>query len=166
MDFEIYAQYITDKLYPYIYQRWTFTGAIAMTYLIRIIRKQSHAVITYCVGIYLLHSFILFVTPKDENIPDPFENIEEEEYNPRNIDNEFMPYIRKMPEFNFWLTCTQIVSVSLFLIHFDFTDIPAFTPILVLYFIFVLGMTFYKLWIHSKKYKYYWFSVDKSTLKN
>lgn len=164
MDLNALNQILEDKLSPHIYQRWTVTCIAILLYIYRILKIQTHAVITYCVGVYLLHHFILFVTPKDDSIPDPFENTEEDDYNPRNIDNDFKPYVRKLPEFQFWKFCTQAVCISYFLTLFSFTIIPVFPLILVIYFVFIVGMTAYKLSIHSKKYKYSLFSSDKSSL--
>lgn len=166
MDTNHHLQYITDKLVPHVYPRWAIKALLTLLYSVRVVSSMSHAFITYCLGIYLLHSFILFVTPKDENIPDPFENIQEEIYNPKNIDNEFRPYVRKMPEFNFWMVNTLIIGCSFFLVLFDFTDVQVFTPIFVIYFIFILSFTLHKLWDHSTKFRYNWFSSVKASLDN
>jgi len=165
MDLNSLNQLFEDSLSPLLYPRWIFTSFLLLAYIYRIFKIKSHAVISYCVGIYLLHSFILFVTPKDENIPDPFENVEDDDYNPRNIDNDFKPYVRKLPEFQFWKFCTQAISISYFLTLFSFTIIPVFPLVLIIYFIFIVLMTIYKLHMHSKKYKYSIFFSGKSTLE-
>ncbi|ELA42840.1 uncharacterized protein VICG_00155 [Vittaforma corneae ATCC 50505] len=165
MDFGTLDQYIADNLSPLIYPRWTFTGFLLLLYIRRILRIKTHSVVTYFVGVYLLHATILFLTPKDENIPDPFENTEDESYNPRNIDNDFRPYVRRLPEFDFWKMCSQIIAVAFFITYFPFLDLPVYAPILVLYFIFIVSITCYKLWMHSKKFRYNLFFISKSSLE-
>lgn len=164
MDLQAFKQYAIDTLSPRVYPRWMFALIILITYLRRVFGLKSHIVITYIAGVYLLHSFVLFVTPKDSNIPDPFENDEDESYNPKNIDNDFRPYVRKLPELLFWQSCVQIMLFAYFLTFFPFTDIPVHTPILIAYSVFIVIFTAYKLWNHSKKFKYKIFSLTKSTL--
>lgn len=164
MDFNSLNQLAEDYLSPNIVPRWIFTGFLVFVYIYRVAKIRTHAVITYCIGVYLLHSFILFVTPKDDSIPDPFENVEDDDYNPRNIDNDFRPYVRKLPEFQFWKFCVQAISISYFLTFFPFTNLPVFPRILVIYFVFIVLMTAYKLALHSKKYKYSIFSTGKASL--
>ncbi|KAM0681706.1 hypothetical protein GINT2_000220 [Glugoides intestinalis] len=165
MEFDAFGQYVIDNLSPLIRARWTFTAFLMIVYIRQIVIIKSHDVITYCVGIYLLHAFVLFVTPKDDNIPSPFENDDDEEnYTPMNINNDFRPYVRKLPEFSFWQMCTQIILISYFLTFFPFTDLPVYRPVLVVYSIFILFMTTYKLRMHSKKFKYDLLFTRKSTL--
>lgn len=164
MNMDTLGQYITDHLSPLVYPRWIFTAFMVLMYIRRIIKINSHSVLTYFTGIYLLHAGILFLTPKDENIPDPFENVEEESYNPRNIDNDFRPYVRRLPEFDFWKMSVQMIGIAYFLTFFSILNFPVYTPILIVYFIFFVCMTCYKLWVHSKKFKYHLFSTSKSSL--
>lgn len=164
MDWEALRQLMTDKLSPRPTLRWGLTGTLVLLYICRITRIKSHAVVTYCAAVYLLHAFILFATPKDQNIPDPFDTANDDEYNPSNIDNDFRPYVRRLPEYSFWVFVTQIVMSALLLTLFDFTNIPVFIPILVMYFIFIVCMTAYKLWVHSQKFKYNLFFSSKSSL--
>lgn len=163
MEWEAFGQLMTDKLSPLPAYRWGFTGALVLLYAYRIFIIKSHAVVTYCAAVYLLHAFILFATPKDQSIPDPFEEVDEE-YNPSNIDNDFRPYVRRLPEYSFWVFATQIVLTAFFLTLLDFMDIPVFIPILAMYFIFIVCMTAYKLWVHSHKFKYSLFFSSKSSL--
>lgn len=158
-------QLLEDTLSPHLYPRWTFTVFTLLIYAKRIFKIKSHAGLSYCVGVYLLHSIILFVTPKDENIPDLFENVEDEEYNPRNIDNDFRPYVRKLPEFQFWKFSAQVICIAYFLTFFSFTIFPLSPYVLITYFISIVLMTIYKIHIHSKKYKYNIFFSGKSTLE-
>lgn len=154
MDLQALSQFMMNKLSPHPKIRWVCFAALASLYIIKAIMTQTHAVITYCAAVYLLHAFILFATPKDQNIPEIFDTENEDDYKPSNISNDFEPYVRKLPEYSFWLFSLQIVSLAFFLTLFDFTDITVFTPVLVIYFIFIFCMTIYKLLMHSRKYKY------------
>lgn len=164
MDLETLNQLVTDRLSPQLTFRWGFTGTLVLLYIYRIIKIKSHAVVTYCAAVYFLHAFILFATPKDQNIPDPFEATNEDEYNPSNIDNDFKPYVRRLPEYSFWVFATQIVLSAFALTLFEFADIPVFIPILVMYFVFIVCMTTYKLRAHSRKFRYNLFFSSKSSL--
>lgn len=166
MDLGSLAQITQDKLAPKPNIRWGFTLLLVVLYALKVIISQSHALISYCVGVYLVHGFIMFATPKDDRIPDPFEiEADDTEYCPLNIDNDLKPFIRNMPEYSFWVFCTKIIGISLFLTFFAFTDIPVYVPILVVYFIFMMIVTGFKLWQHSRKYNYNPFFQSKSVLK-
>lgn len=159
-------QYVSDLISPYPKQRWMLTAILSLAYIYIVLIKQTHVVITYTAGVYLLQSFILFVTPNDNNIPDPFEPGYEENYTPSNIDNDYKPYVRKLSEYTFWLFTVQVISAVIVLVQFEFTDIPVYTPILATYFAFMLIVTLYTVFTHSKKYKYNLFSFGKSGLKD
>lgn len=59
---------------------------------------------SYALGIYLLNMFLAFLTPKF----DPSSVVEDEEEDdegpslPTRNDQEFRPFIRRLPEFKFW----------------------------------------------------------------
>ncbi|ADM11999.1 Rer1-like protein [Encephalitozoon intestinalis ATCC 50506] len=165
MDLKTLKQIYLDRLAPRPDVRWGITGVAFVLYCIRIWTTGAFYLITYCLGIYLLHALILFLTPKGEMIPDPFENIEDDDYVPEAIDNEFKPFIRNLPEFDFWMFVTKTVGVALVGTYFDILDIPVYTPILVFYFIFMVGYTTKRLVAHMKKYNYNPFLQSKEYYK-
>lgn len=169
MDLCTINQLMLDKLSPRIGLRWTIFGLVLFIYALKVLVAGTHHLISYCVGVYLFHGLVLFATPKDESIPDPFEVDEEFEENPQyNIDradSNLRPFIRNMPEYAFWTHCMSVVLVSFVLTLTKFTDIPVYTPILVFYFIFMALATVIKLWQHSKKYNYSPFFQGKLALK-
>jgi hypothetical protein len=56
----------------------------------------------FYIGIYLLNMFLAFLTPKiDPSIEEEEEN-EEGPTLPTRNDEEFRPFIRRLPEFKFW----------------------------------------------------------------
>ena len=164
MDMDSISQVIVDKLSPMPKPRWIVTVGLLGLFFVRILVSKSHHLIAYCLSVYLVHGFILFATPKDENIPDPFE-ADDSEYAPANIDNNLRPFVRNMPEFSYWSFCTKLIIGSIILSFFSFTDIPVYTPILVIYFIFMIFATIIKLWQHSSKYNYNPFNFTKNFRK-
>lgn len=61
---------------------------------------------------------------------------------PTSRDDEFRPFIRRLPEFKFWYSFTKAFCVCFVMTFFSIFNIPVFWPILLLYFIalFVLTM--------------------------
>ena len=51
--------------------------------------------------------------------------------------DEFRPFIRRLPEFSFWLKACEATSIALFATLLPFLNIPLFVPILVVYFLFL-----------------------------
>lgn len=158
-------QIYLDRITPYKKERWIFFSVIFLIFFVRIFIIQRFFLITYCLSIYLLHSLIEFLTPKEENIPDPFENFDEDVYIPASLDDEFRPLIRRLPEFNFWYFSTKLVCISIFTTFFDLFDVPVFAPILVFYFILILCLTIKNMYKHMKKYKYNPFKSAKDAYR-
>lgn len=160
-------QYYLDRSAPKKLYRWSFFIFLTILYFLRIIIIQSHFLITYILSIYLLHGLIGFLTPQEENIPDPFDNIDDEDvFVPQQIDDEFRPFMRRLPEFDFWHISIRLVLIAFFTTFFDLFDIPVFVPILIIYFILIVLLTIKNLYRHMKKYKYNPFLSGKETYKN
>lgn len=129
----------------------------------RIIAAQGWYIVTYALGIYHLNLFIAFLTPKI----DPSLDLDSGElqsnfdtkrqlYNfeililaddpdgpqlPTKINEEFRPFIRRLPEFKFWHAITKSTIIALICTFFDVFNIPVFWPILVMYFITLFCIT-------------------------
>lgn len=155
-----------DRSTPFKLYRWLFFFAAFSIYILRILILSRFYLITYCLSIYLLHGLIEFLTPKEENIPDPFENFDDDVYIPPDADDEFRPFIRRMPEFNFWLFSIKLVLGCLFLTFFGLFDVPVYVPILVIYFLIISGLTVRNLVKHMRKYRYNPFFVAKNQFQN
>lgn len=171
MDLDALNQLMMDNLSPVPGKRWAALAGVFLLFLFKVLYDDTHHLILYCMAVYLFHGYILFATPKDESIPDPFELDEEEkeettsEYSTANIDNNLRPFIRNMPEYTFWLFCTKVVLVCFALSLTPLTDIPVYTPILVVYFVFMAVATLIKLYNHSRKYNYNPFWQSKYSAK-
>ncbi|KAM0688139.1 retention in endoplasmic reticulum protein 1 [Conglomerata obtusa] len=159
------TQIYLDRITPYKRERWIVFFILFVAFFMRILIIQRFFLICYCLSIYLLHTLIEFLTPKEENIPDPFENFDDDVYIPQSIDDEFRPFIRRLPEFNFWLLSFKLVGFSFLATFFDFFDIPVFVPILVFYFILIVCITAKNLYKHMKKYQYNPFYTAKDSFK-
>jgi hypothetical protein len=158
-------QIYLDKVVPYKRERWVAFALLFSMFFLRIVFIRAFYLITYCLSIYLLHGFISFCTPREEGIPDPFENFDNDVYIPQTIDDEFRPFIRRLPEFDFWLFATKLVLLSFFATFFSIFNIPVFAPILFFYFVIVACLTAKNLYKHMRKYKYNPFFASKNSYK-
>ncbi|KAM0675913.1 retention in endoplasmic reticulum protein 1 [Gurleya vavrai] len=159
--FQIYL----DRITPYKRERWIAFSLLIAIFILRIVFIQQFFLLTYCTFIYLLHSLIEFLTPKEENIPDPFENFDDDVYIPQTIDDEFRPFIRRLPEFDFWLKSLKLMLSAFFMSFFELFDVPVFVPLLIFYFILICCLTARNLYKHMKKYKYNPFNTPKESFQ-
>ena len=136
-----YQEYL-DKSVPLTSRRWMGFGILLALFFLRIIVTQGWYIVCYALGIYLLNLFLAFLTPKF----DPSLEQDEEE--------EFRPFIRRLPEFKFWYNATRATVVALLTSFFTIFDIPVFWPILLMYFIILFTLTMRKQIQHMLKYKY------------
>lgn len=115
-------------------------------------------IITYGLGIYVLNLLIGFLSPQSD--PET-----EGPMLPTSKDDEFRPFIRRLPEFKFWYSLTKAFIVCFFMTFFSVFNIPVFWPILLLYFIALFLLTMKRQIKHMIKYKYIPFSLGKTTYK-
>jgi hypothetical protein len=98
-------QQALDLIAPFHLQRWLVTAILAILYVVRALTANGWYIVTYALGIYLLNAFLAFLSPKFD--PALEELLENEEDNgpslPTSKDDEFRPFIRRLPEFTFWL---------------------------------------------------------------
>ncbi|KAI5959753.1 uncharacterized protein KGF55_004985 [Candida pseudojiufengensis] len=167
-------QKLIDESVPYTAYRWYGFGALIVIFLLRIFLSQGWYIICYALGIYLLNLFLAFLTPKfDPSLEQEMKNESIEEGNvPEDIntneassnenDEEFRPFIRRLPEFKFWYNATRATALSTVLTFFTIFDIPVFWPILLMYFIILFTLTMRKQIQHMIKYKYLPFDLGKT----
>ncbi|KAJ1732817.1 hypothetical protein LPJ61_001876 [Coemansia biformis] len=157
---QLHYQTLLDKSTPHTGIRWAATGFIGLLFLLRIVLAQGWYIICYALGIYLLNLFLAFLTPKID--PEMAEEIEEAEEAsesgpgllPVKNDDEFRPFIRRLPEFKFWLSATKALLLSFVCSFFAFLDIPVYWPILLFYWIFLFVVTMRRQIQHMIKYRY------------
>lgn len=154
-----------DKVVPYVPQRWAAFVGMLVIFMLRIIFSQGWYVVCYSLGIYLLNLFLAFLTPKfdpslEQDMRD--QDVEEGEATlPTSQDDEFRPFIRRLPEFKFWYNGMRAVLISLVCTFFSFTDIPVFWPILLIYFVILFCLTMRRQIQHMVKYRYLPFDLGK-----
>lgn len=130
--------------------------------------------VAYAVSIYQLNLFLLFLTPKFlEDLPqDPFDPDGEDDTVglgsssrntplPLKSDDEFRPFIRRLPEFKFWWLITKGLLYSVAATLFPVFDIPVFWPILVVYFVALFGFTMRRQIEHMIAHRYIPFDFGK-----
>lgn len=157
-------QYLLDKATPYLIARWVFTFILMLVYILRVYILQGWYIVTYALGIYLLNLFIAFLTPKidpsfEESDPDDGPSL------PTKNNEEFRPFMRRLPEFKFWYSFSKAIIVAMICTFFEALNIPVFWPILVMYFIILFTLTMKRQIKHMIKYRYLPFSYGKARYK-
>lgn len=157
-------QNFIDHSVPFTLYRWCGFGVLIGLFLLRIVLSQGWYIICYSLGIYLLNLLLAFLTPKfDPSLEQEMKNEEiEEGFEDSNTqDEEFKPFIRRLPEFKFWYNATRAVLLAIVLLFFSIFDIPVFWPILLMYFIILFTLTMRRQIQHMIKYRYLPFDFGK-----
>ena len=98
----------------------------------------------YSLGIYLLNLFLAFLQPKFDPSNEAVDN-EMEDGNagglPTKQDEEFRPFIRRLPEFKFWYSATRAIAIGFLCTWFSIFDVPVFWPVLVIYCLILFMLT-------------------------
>jgi len=151
-------QKFLDDLTPHLTVRWAATLILSLLYIIRVYYLQGWYIITYALGIYHLNLFIAFLTPR---IDPAMEDSEDGPALPTKSDEEFRPFIRRLPEFKFWYGATRAILIAMGCTCFEAFNIPVFWPILVMYFIVLFVITMKRQIKHMIKYRYLPFTHGK-----
>ncbi|KAI5172358.1 hypothetical protein NEFER03_1472 [Nematocida sp. LUAm3] len=150
-------QVYVDKSVAHPKERWAAFSTVLFLFLFRVYYTDGYRLVTYCLFLYLLHCFIGFCTPIDSEVPDPFDIDETEAFVESPIKrsgDESKPFLRRLPEFSYWMFSMQAVIASFFITYLPFLNIPVYTPILVVYFCVLVYLTAIKIKKHMEKYKY------------
>ncbi|XP_064460264.1 protein RER1-like isoform X2 [Ornithodoros turicata] len=157
-------QRMLDTWTPYALGRWLATAFLLLAFMGRIVYLQGWYIVTYALGIYHLNLFIAFLTPKiDPAMADDYEDGPEL---PTKANEEFRPFIRRLPEFKFWYSATKATLVGIFCTFFDAFNVPVFWPILLLYFITLFCITMKRQIKHMLKYRYLPWSHGKTRYRS
>ena len=88
-------KYFLDKTTPHVYARWLAFAAFVGVYAIRVLYVKGFYIITYALAIYNLNLLLGFLTPQvDPEMEGPTL--------PSKREDEFRPFVRRLPEFKFW----------------------------------------------------------------
>lgn len=160
---QIYQGWL-DKWTPYTKVRWAACIGLILIFLLRVFICQGWYIVTYALGIYHLNLFIAFLTPKI----DPALDLDDDQGPelPTRSNEEFRPFIRRLPEFKFWYATTKSTVIGMICTFFEVFNIPVFWPILVMYFITLFCITMKRQIKHMIKYKYLPFTHNKPRYQN
>jgi hypothetical protein len=89
--------------------RWLFAAVLTMAFPARVVLLQGWYFVTYILGLPHLLVFALFVSPKVQ----PALDYEDEGPElPTMANEEFRPFIRRLPEFKFWYSLTYSTVIA------------------------------------------------------
>merc|ERR1712216_1080432 len=86
---------------------------------------HGYYIVTYGLGIYNLNLMIGFLSPAR----DPSLSASEGPTLPSSNNEEYRPFVRKLPEFKFWVKSAKSLLVSFSMTFFPVFDVPVFWPI-------------------------------------
>jgi hypothetical protein len=154
-------QSLLDKSTPHPISRWIFTFLLITVFIARVLLTKGWYIVTYALGIYHLNLFIAFLSPKIDPAMSDFEEADDGPELPTKVNEEFRPFIRRLPEFKFWYSVTKSTFIALLCTFFELFNIPVFWPILVMYFITLFCLTMKRQIKHMIKYRYIPFTHGK-----
>jgi len=158
----IYQSYL-DKSTPYLTYRWIGTGVLFFFFFLRILLAQGWYIVAYSLGIYLLNLFLAFISPKFDPSLESDEGMEDGTSGlPSKENDEFRPFVRRLPEFKFWYSATRAITIGFVCSFFAIFDLPVFWPVLVMYWIILAALTMRRQIQHMIKYRYVPFTVGKT----
>ncbi|GLB37742.1 hypothetical protein LshimejAT787_0407930 [Lyophyllum shimeji] len=162
-------QQVLDRWTPHVLNRWLATTALLVVFFLRIVLAQGWYIVCYAHAIYLLNLLLAFLQPKfDPSLQDDLMADEIEEGGdgatsplPSQRDDEFRPFVRRLPEWQFWLSSTRATIIAIFCTFSEIFDVPVYWPILVVYFFVLFALTMRRQIQHMIKYKYIPFDVGR-----
>merc|ERR1712029_818546 len=150
-----------DRWTPHTTSRWVFTVVLIVLFVLRIVLKQGWYIVTYALAIYHLNLLLAFLTPKIDPAMAEYEADEDGPALPTSQNEEFRPFIRRLPEFKFWYSATKATTIAFVCTFFELFNIPVFWPILVMYFITLFCITMKRQIKHMIRYRYIPFIFGK-----
>jgi len=162
-------QQTLDRITPFGMYRWLGTAGLLGIFLLRIVLSEGWYIVCYAHAIYLLNLLLAFLQPKfDPSLQDDLMADEIEEGGdegrsslPSTRDDEFRPFVRRLPEWQFWLSATRATLIALFCTVSEVFDVPVYWPILVMYFCVLFFLTMRRQIQHMIKYKYIPFDIGR-----
>ncbi|CCF40897.1 Rer1 family protein [Colletotrichum higginsianum] len=157
-------QALLDQSTPFVLYRWISTGFFLLTFFARIFVAQGWYIVAYALGIYLLNLFLAFLQPKFDPSNEALDNEMEDGgvgILPTKQDEEFRPFIRRLPEFKFWYWATRAILIAFFCSWWEIFNVPVFWPVLVMYWFILFFLTMRKQIQHMIKYRYVPFTFGK-----
>jgi hypothetical protein len=114
-------QKLMDDSVTYIIPRYITLLILILLYFVRVYFVAGFYIITYALGIYSLSLFIEFLSP----LEDPeYANAEAEL--PTKNDEEYKPFIRKLPEFHLWYVLFYLYTCFLYPLSYVYAFVHGF----------------------------------------
>lgn len=95
-----------DASTPHIAGRWAGWGALVLLYLLRVTLLRGFYIVTYGLGIYNLNLVLGFLSPQIDPETEGPEL-------PTKSDQEFKPFVRRLPEFKFWCAAPHFYLIAI-----------------------------------------------------
>lgn len=127
----------------FVAQGW-YIGTLYLPYYSRKRWLIMDNLVAYSLGIYLLNLFLAFLQPKFDPSNEAMDNEMEDGSAgglPTKQDEEFRPFIRRLPEFKFWYSATRAITIGFVCTWFSIFDVPVFWPVLVVYWLVLFALT-------------------------
>ena len=103
-------QQILDTLTPKVGVRWGLAGVTFLLFAVRVWTLHGFYIIAYGLGIYLLNLLIGFLSPR---VDPEFAAMDDDDDDapplPTQSEQEFKPFIRRLPEFKFWCVLASVI---------------------------------------------------------
>jgi len=154
-------QLMLDRWTPYTIGRWVATVLLMLAFMARILLAHGWYIVTYALAIYHLNLLLAFLTPKIDPAMADLDAEDEGPELPTKQNEEFRPFIRRLPEFKFWYSATKATAIAFVCTFFQLFNIPVFWPILVMYFITLFCITMKRQIKHMIRFKYIPFTWGK-----
>lgn len=147
-------QILMDKSAPHVGARWLVWVVFVILFAARIWSLKGFYIVAYALGIFNLNLLLGFLTPQvDPALEGPGL--------PSKGNDEFKPFVRRLPEFKFWFSSAKALCLGFLATFFAAFDVPVFWPILLLYWLVLFFLTMKRQVKHMLKYRYLPFSVGK-----
>ncbi|CAL5218362.1 g27 [Coccomyxa viridis] len=149
-------RYLLDKTTPHAPARWVAWALLLVIYGLRTWYLKGFYIVTYALGIYNLNLLLGFLTPQvDPELEGPTL--------PSKGQDEFRPFVRRLPEFKFWYSSFKAILIGFVVTFFPIADVPVFWPILLMYWFVLFFVTMKRQIKHMIKYRYIPFSIGKKS---
>jgi hypothetical protein len=84
---------------------------------------------------------------------------------PTKSDEEFKPFVRRLPEFKFWHSATRAVCIAFLCCWSEIFNLPVFWPVLVVYWLILVFLTMRRQIQSMIKYRYVFREEKKKELQ-
>lgn len=122
-------------------------------------KQLTFCAVAYSLGIYLLNLFLAFISPKFDPSLESDTDMEDgmpsgQSSLPTKSDEEFKPFVRRLPEFKFWHSATRAVTIAFACCWSEIFNLPVFWPVLVVYWLILVFLTMRRQIQSMIKYRY------------